>query len=66
MEKTKKFKGYSFSHVSRELGFSFRAIQSLIREGDLKLNDYDKIDEEYYLKFKAEWDKKPDWMKKKR
>lgn len=59
-----KYNGYSFSYVSRELGLSYRTIQGLVRNGELKLNDDDKIDEESYNLYKEEWDKRPDWMKK--
>jgi len=61
----KKYAGYTYFHVSKELNLSYRTIQGLVRNGLLKLNDDDKIDEEYYIKFKKEWDSKPDWMKRK-
>lgn len=64
-KKEKINKGISYSSVSREFGLSFKAVLSLVNQGELKLNDYDKIDEEYYVKFKEKWKDKPEWMKKK-
>ena len=64
MTKKLNYEGFSFSKVSREFGLSYRTIQGLVRNGELKLNDYDKIDVQSYEQFKEEWDKKPDWMKK--
>lgn len=64
-KKPKINKGISFSRMFDEFGLASRSVYSLINKGDLKLNDYNKIDEEYYLKFKKEWENKPDWMKKK-
>lgn len=58
-------KGIKFSVLAKEYGFSYRYIQGLVRKGEIKLNDYDRIDNESYFKFKQEWDSKPDWMKKK-
>jgi hypothetical protein len=58
-------KGLRFSDVMNDFGFSHRYIQGLIKRGELKLNDYDRIDVNSYLEFKKEWDNKPDWMKKK-
>lgn len=63
-KKVAKYQGLSFSKVSKDLNLSYRSVQILVREGELKLNDDDKIDEESYLKYKVEWDKKPNWMKK--
>lgn len=65
VKKQKINKGISYSAVSREFGLSVKAVISLVNKGELKLNDYDKIDEEYYIKFKEQWKDKPEWMKKK-
>lgn len=64
-KKEKINKGIAYSAISREFGLSFKTVLSLVNQGELKLNDYDKIDEEYYLKFKEKWRDKPEWMKKK-
>ena len=64
-KKEKINKGISYSTVSREFGLSVKAVITLVNKGELKLNDYDKIDEEYYKKFKEQWMDKPEWMKKK-
>ena len=64
-KKQKVYQGVSYSTVSREFGFSFKTVIGLVNRGELKLNDYDKIDDESYLKFKEEWKDKPAWMKRK-
>lgn len=65
MKKEKIDKGMSYSAISKEFGFSLKSVVSLVKKGELKLNDYDKIDNESYLKFKQSWEDKPEWMKKK-
>ena len=65
MKKQKIDKGMSYSAISKEFGFSLKSVVSLVKRGELKLNDYDKIDNESYLKFKQSWEDKPEWMKKK-
>ena len=64
-KKQKIDKGMSYSEISKEFGFSLKSVVSLVKRGELKLNDYDKIDNESYLKFKQSWEDKPEWMKKK-
>lgn len=64
MSKKLDYEGFCFSQASREFGLSYRTIQGLVRNGQLKLNDYDKIDVQSYEQFKEEWNKRPDWMKK--
>lgn len=64
-KKQKIDKGMSYSAISKEFGFSLKSVVSLVKRGELKLNDYDKIDNESYLKFKQSWEDKPEWMKKK-
>ena len=51
-KKQKAYQGVSYSTVSKEFGFSFKTVIGLVNRGELKLNDYDKIDDESYLKFK--------------
>lgn len=65
IKKQKIDKGMSYSAISKEFGFSLKSVVSLVKKGELKLNDYDKIDNESYLKFKQSWEDKPEWMKKK-
>lgn len=64
IKKQKAYEGVSYSAVSKEFGFSLKTVISLVNRGELKLNDYDKIDDESYLKFKEQWKDKPEWMKK--
>lgn len=64
MTKKLNYEGFSFSQASREFGLSYGTIRRLVESGKLKLNDYNKIDVKSYEEFKEEWDKKPDWMKK--
>lgn len=69
-KKPKIKKGVPFYHLRKELGLRPASVISLINKGELKLNDYDKIDEESYLKFKEGYQEslknKPEWMKKSR
>lgn len=64
-KKSKKPEGVAFYHIRKELGLTKNSIVSLITQGELKLNDYDRIDETYYNRFKEKWNSKPDWMKRK-
>jgi hypothetical protein len=63
-KQTKVNKGVSFYQLQKELKLTPASVRSLINKGQLKLNDYDKIDEESYLKFKENWKDKPAWMKR--
>ena len=59
-----KIEGIPLSRLYKEFGLAVNTVKSLIKQGDLKLNDHDRIDEEYYMRFKEEWLKKPEWMRR--
>ena len=56
--------GVTLGRVRAELGVAHNTVISLINRGELKLNDHDRVDEEYYERYKEDWLRKPDWMRK--
>lgn len=65
MSKPKKdIPGVPLGRIRSELGVAHNTVISFINRGDLKLNDYDRVDEEYYNRFKEDWLRKPEWMRK--
>jgi hypothetical protein len=65
MSKLKKdIPGVPLGRVRVELGVAHNTVIGLINRGELKLNDYDRVDEDHYEKYKTEWLKKPEWMRK--
>ena len=56
--------GIPLNKIRSEFGIAHNTVLSLINRGELKLNDYDRVDEEYYNKYKEEWLKKPEWLRR--
>lgn len=56
--------GISISRIREEFGLAHNTVMGLINRGELKLNDYDRVDEEYYEKYKNAWLQKPEWLRR--
>lgn len=56
--------GIPLSSAARQLGVAYNTVVSIVRRGELKLNDDDWIDGDSWDAYMEELRKKPEWMRR--